>query len=258
VNARAQDSVSDVRRSVSAEEWQVRVDLAACYRMIAHLGWDDLVFTHISARVPGPEHHFLINPYGFMFEEVTASSLVKIDLAGKPVMQSPYTINPAGYIIHSAVHEVREDAHCVLHVHTREGVAVSCQEQGLLPISQIGLFALTSLAYHNYEGIALNPAEKARLVADLGRSNFMILRNHGLLTCGRTVPEAFLFMYALQTACETQLAAQSSGAKLIPVPQPIVDGFRAQAETVLRNIGADIAWPGVLRKLDRLDPSFRQ
>ena len=258
MNARAQESLTDVRRSVSAEEWQVRVDLAACYRMIAHYRWDDLVFTHISARVPGPEHHFLINPYGFMFDEVTASSLVKVDLAGNKVLPTPYTINPAGYIIHSAVHEAREDVHCVVHVHTRDGVAVSCQEQGLLPISQIGLFALSSIAYHNYEGVALNPAEKARLVADLGRSNFMILRNHGLLTCGRTVPEAFLFMYSLQRACETQIAALSSGAPLIPVPQPIVDGFRAQAEKVLSNLGAEIVWPGVLRKLDRLDPSFRQ
>jgi ribulose-5-phosphate 4-epimerase/fuculose-1-phosphate aldolase len=258
MNARINVSSDDVRRSVSPEEWQIRVDLAACYRMVAHYRWDDLVFTHISARVPGPEHHFLINPYGFMFDEVTASSLVKVDLAGNRVMPSPYSINPAGYIIHSAVHEAREDAHCVVHVHTRDGVAVSCQEQGLLPISQIGLFALSSLAYHNYEGVALNPAEKARLVADLGRSNFMILRNHGLLTCGRTVPEAFLFMYSLQRACETQLAAQSSGAELIPVPQPIVDGFRVQAEKVLSNLGAEIVWPGVLRKLDRLDPSFRQ
>jgi ribulose-5-phosphate 4-epimerase/fuculose-1-phosphate aldolase len=258
VSAQIQDGVGEVRRSISAEEWQVRVDLAACYRMVAHLGWDDLVFTHISARVPGPEHHFLINPYGFLFDEVTASSLVKVDLAGNKVLNSPYTINPAGYIIHSAVHEVREDAHCVLHVHTREGVAVSCQEQGLLPISQISLVATSSIAYHNYEGIALNPAEKARLVADLGHSNFMILRNHGLLTCGRSVAEAFLFMYSLQRACETQLMAQASGAKLIPVPQPVVDGFQAMAEAVLRNIGADIAWPGVLRKLDRLDPSFRQ
>ena len=257
MNARVQDGVSDVRRSVSPEEWQVRVDLAACYRIVAHYGWDDLVFTHISARVPGPEHHFLINPYGFMFDEVTASSLVKVDLAGNKVLPSPHAINPAGYIIHSAVHESREDAHCVLHVHTVAGVAVSCQEQGLLPISQIGLLAQSSLAYHNYEGIALNPAEKARLVADLGQSNFMILRNHGLLTCGRTVAEAFLFMYTLQRSCETQLAAQASGARLIPVPQLIVDGFRAQAETVLKSIGADIAWPGVLRKLDRLDPSFR-
>ena len=258
MTTRSQDSVTDVRRTVSSEEWQVRVDLAACYRMVAHCGWDDLVFTHISARVPGPRHHFLINPYGFMFEEVTASSLVKVDLAGNKVMHSPHTINPAGYIIHSAVHEARADAHCVVHVHTRDGVAVSCQENGLLPISQIGLLALSSLAYHDYEGIALNPAEKARLVADLGRANFMILRNHGLLTCGRTVPEAFLFIYALQRACETQLAAQSSGVPLIRVPQLIVDGFRAQAEQVLNNIGADIAWPGVLRKLDRLDPSYRQ
>jgi ribulose-5-phosphate 4-epimerase/fuculose-1-phosphate aldolase len=250
--------VDEVRRLVSREEWQVRVDLAACYRMVAHLGWDDLVFTHISARVPGPERHFLINPYGFMFAEVTASSLVKVDLAGNIVMKTPYTINPAGYVIHSAVHEACEDAHCVLHVHTLEGVAVSCQKDGLLPICQASLFALASVAYHDYEGIAINPAEKTRLVADLGDRNFMILRNHGLLTCGRTVPEAFLFMYSLQAACATQLAAQSSGAALVQVPPQIVDGFRAQAGTVLRNLGADIVWPGVLRKLDRLDPSFRQ
>jgi ribulose-5-phosphate 4-epimerase/fuculose-1-phosphate aldolase len=257
VNARAEDRASDVRQSVSPEEWQVRVDLAACYRIVAHYGWDDLVFTHISARVPGPEHHFLINPYGCMFDEVTASSLVKVDLAGKIMMPTPFTINPAGYIIHSAVHEARDDARCVIHLHTKAGVAVSCQEKGLLPISQIALFALSSLAYHDYEGVALNPAEKVRLVADLGTRDFMILRNHGLLTCGRTVSEAFLFMYALQIACEIQVAAQAGGGKLTPVPQPIVDGIRAQADVVLRNIGADIAWPGVLRRLERLDPSFR-
>jgi len=258
MSARIDPAINEVRRAVSKEEWQVRVDLAACYRIVAHYGWDDLVFTHISARVPGPERHFLINPYGYMFGEVTASSLVKVDLEGTIVMPTPFGINPAGYIIHSAVHEARADAHCVLHLHTKAGVAVACQAEGLLPISQIALLALSSLAYHDYEGIALNPAEKARLVADLGARDFLILRNHGLLTCGRTVPDAFLYMYALQTACEIQIAAQAGGGKLTPVARPILDGMRAQTDTVLRNIGADIAWPGVLRKLDRLDPSFRE
>ncbi len=258
MSGRIDSKADDVKRHVSAEEWRVRVDLAACYRIVAHYGWDDLVFTHISARVPGPEHHFLINPYGYLFDEITASSLVKVDLSGRIVMPTPYSINPAGYIIHSAVHEARADAQCVLHLHTKAGVAVSCQAEGLLPISQIALFALSSLGYHDYEGIALNPAEKVRLVADLGKRDFLILRNHGLLTCGRSVAEAFLFMYSLQTACEIQIAAQAGGGKLTPVATPIVDGIRAQAEVVLKNVGADIAWPGVLRKLNRLDPSFRE
>ncbi|HZF16023.1 MAG TPA: class II aldolase/adducin family protein [Steroidobacteraceae bacterium] len=258
MSARIDSKGSDVKRQVSAEEWRVRVDLAACYRIVAHYGWDDLVFTHISARVPGPEHHFLINPYGYLFDEITASSLVKVDLSGRIVMPTPYSINPAGYIIHSAVHEARADAQCVIHLHTKAGVAVSCQAGGLLPISQIALFALSALGYHDYEGIALNPAEKVRLVADLGKGDFLILRNHGLLTCGRSVSEAFLFMYSLQTACEIQVAAQAGGGKLTPVPQPVVEVIRAQAEVVLKNIGADIAWPGVLRKLDRLDGSFRE
>src|ERR671913_652998 len=173
---------SNVRDLVSPEEWQVRVDLAASYRLVAMYGWDDLIFTHISARVPGPEHHFLINPYGMMFEEITASSLVKVDLDGKIVMDSEYSINPAGFTIHSAVHAAREDALCVMHLHTDYGIAVSAQQDGLLPISQQALFPLTSLAYHDYEGLALNEEEKPRLVSDLGDKNYLILRNHGLLT----------------------------------------------------------------------------
>src|SRR5216684_6818176 len=160
-----------------SEEWQARVDLAAAYRLVALYGWDDLIFTHISVRVPGPEHHFLLNPYGMMFEEVTASSLVKVDLAGNKVMESPYFINPAGFTIHSAVHAAREDALCVMHLHTDYGIAVSAQKNGLLPISQQSMFALSSLAYHDYEGLALDEEEKPRLVADLGEKHFMILRN---------------------------------------------------------------------------------
>jgi ribulose-5-phosphate 4-epimerase/fuculose-1-phosphate aldolase len=249
--------IRSIKGRVTADEWQARTDLAAAYRVVAMYGWDDLVFTHISARVPGPDHHFLINPYGMMFEEITASSLVKVDLKGEKVMQSPFEINPAGFTIHSAVHEAREDAHCVIHLHTTEGVAVSCQKQGLLPISQQSLYPMMGLAYHDYEGVALNPEEKVRLVRDLGDKRSMILRNHGLLTCGETVADAFLFMYILQKACEVQIRAQSGGAELIRIPQPIVDGIRKAAKQVLRGSGGMIAWPGILRKLDRADPSWR-
>jgi len=242
---------------MSPEERQIRTDLAAAYRAVAMYGWDDLVFTHISARVPGPEHHFLINPYGMLFEEITASSLVKIDLKGNKVDRSPHDINPAGFTIHSAVHEAREDAQCVIHLHTIEGVAVSCQKQGLLALSQQSLFPLIGLAYHDYEGVALNPEEKVRLVRDLGANNNMILRNHGLLTCGPSVADAFLGMYILQKACEVQIRAQAGGGELIPIPQPIVDGIRKASKEVLRGSGGMLAWPGLLRKLDRLDPSWR-
>ncbi len=246
-----------VRKIGSAEEWQTRVDLAACYRIVAMHGWDDLVFTHISARVPGPEEHFLINPYGMLFEEITASSLVKVGIDGEKVGDSSHPINPAGFVIHSAVHHARQDVACVLHTHTRAGVAVSAQVEGLLPLSQISLFPYSTLAYHDYEGIALNDAEKPRLVADLGEKHALILRNHGLLTVGATIPDAFLMMYALETACQTQIMAQSSGAVLNQVAAPIVAGIRAQAEQVTRGLGGQLAWPGLLRKLDRRDPSFR-
>lgn len=220
---------STVKSQVSDEEWQVRTDLAACYRAIAMYGWDDLIFTHVSARVPGPERHFLINAYGMMFEEITASSLIKVNLAGEKILDSEYAVNPAGFVIHSAVHEARHDAACVLHTHTRAGVAVSAQAEGLLPISQTSLFPYATLAYHSYEGVALNEAEKPRLVADLGNNNAMILRNHGLLTVGATIADAFLMMYVLETACQIQLMAQSSGGELIQVPAPIVEGIQAQA-----------------------------
>ena len=246
-----------VRKQVSDEEWAVRVDLAACYRLIAMYGWDDLVFTHISARVPGPDEHFLINAYGMLFEEMTASSLVKVDLAGEKVLDSPHSVNPAGFVIHSAVHEARPDVGCVLHTHTKAGVAVSAQADGLLPISQVSLFPYASLGYHDYEGVALNDDEKPRLVADLGSNNALILRNHGLLTTGATIADAFLNMYALETACQTQIMAQSTGGELVMVPQPIVDGILAQAELVTKGLMGQLAWPGLLRKLDRLDPSFR-
>jgi ribulose-5-phosphate 4-epimerase/fuculose-1-phosphate aldolase len=247
-----------VREVVSSEEWQARVDLAAAYRLTALYGWDDLIFTHISARVPGPEHHFLINPYGMMFDEITASSLVKIDLDAKKVMDSAYEINPAGFTIHSAVHAAREDALCVMHLHTRHGVAVSAQKQGLLPISQQSLFALASLAYHDYEGLALNEDEKPRLVDDLGDKRNLILRNHGLLTIGNNAADAFLSMYLLERACEIQLMAQAGGGELIEIATPILKGIEAQVKVVTRGLGADLVWPGLLRKLDRIDASYRE
>ncbi|HJQ22976.1 MAG TPA: class II aldolase/adducin family protein [Blastocatellia bacterium] len=248
----------NVREQVSAEEWQARVDLAALYRLTALYHWDDLVFTHISMRVPGPEHHFLINPYGFLFEEITASSLVKVDLAGNTMMETPYFINPAGFTIHSAVHEAREDALCVYHTHTLNGVAVSAQKNGLLPISQHSLFPLASIGYHNYEGLALNAEEKPRLVADLGSNQALILRNHGLLTVGRSAADAFLVMYTLEAACRIQIMAQSGGTELIPIDEPIRKGIRAQVEQVMKGLGGNIFWPALLRKLDRIDPSYKE
>jgi ribulose-5-phosphate 4-epimerase/fuculose-1-phosphate aldolase len=246
-----------IRDQVSEAEWQARVDLAAAYRLVAFYGWDDLIFTHISARIPGPEHHFLLNPYGMMFEEVTASSLVKIDLDGRKVSDSPYFINPAGFTIHSAVHAAREDALCVMHLHTDYGIAVSAQENGLLPISQQAMFPLASLAYHNYEGLALNEEEKPRLVADLGDKNYMILRNHGLLTVGKSAADAFLSMYILERACRIQILAQSGGGDLHRVPNDIIDLTAKQMSAVTVGQGADLTWPGLLRKLDRIDSSFR-
>lgn len=247
----------EVRDQVSEDEWRIRVDLAACYRLIAMFGWDDLVFTHISARVPGPEENFLINAYGLLFEEMTASSLVKVDLSGEKVLETPYFINPAGFTIHSAIHEARPDVGCVLHTHTRAGIAVSAQASGLRPLSQISLLPLTSIGYHDYEGIALNEEEKPRLVADLGEATCLILRNHGLLTAAANIPDAFLYMYALETACQAQLLAQSAGSELVEVSPAIVAGIAAQAEAVTRGMGGEIAWPALLRKLDRKDPSYR-
>ena len=249
---------SSISEQVSDQEWQARVDLAAAYRLVAHYGWDDLIFTHISARVPGPDHHFLINPYGMMFEEINASSLVRVDLDGAIVSETPYSINPAGFTIHSAVHAAREDALCVMHLHTDYGIAVSAQEHGLLPISQQSLFPLASIAYHDYEGVALNDAEKPRLVNDLGKKNNLILRNHGLLTIGKTVAEAFLSMYILERACRIQILAQSGGTELVAVPDKVVSGVAAQMSAVTVGQGAALAWPGLLRKLDRIDPSYSE
>lgn len=251
------NSVPSLQGKVSEAEWQLRVDLAAAYRLIAHYGWDDMIFTHLSVRIPGPEHHFLINPFGALFDEITASSLVKVDVNGEKVEDSPMPVNPAGFTIHSAIHEAREDAQCVMHTHTVAGVAVAAHSEGLLPLSQQSLFPLSSLAYHDYEGIAVREDEKSRLVADLGTANFMILRNHGLLTCAPTVADAFLFMYVMQKACEIQVAALAGDRPLTPVPQPIIDKIQSEGDKVTSSQGGLLAWPALLRKLDRIDPSYR-
>jgi len=247
----------DVRSQVGDVEWQLRVDLAACYRLVAHFGWDDLIFTHLTVKVPGPEHHFLINPYGMMFDEITASSLVKIDLEGKKLLDSPYEINPAGFTIHSAIHAARDDAKAVLHTHSINGIAVSAQKCGVLPISQQSMFVLSSLAYHDYEGVAVNAEEKPRLVRDLGDKRFFMLRNHGLLTVGPSIAEAFVQLYQFEATCMIQLRAQAGG-ELIPIDPRVLAGVAQMAKTVTRGAGAGaLTWPGLLRKLDRIDPSFR-
>jgi ribulose-5-phosphate 4-epimerase/fuculose-1-phosphate aldolase len=248
--------IPSLQGKVSAEEWQLRCDLAAAYRLVAAYGWSDLVFTHISARLPGPEHHFLINPYGMLFEEITASSLIRIDQEGKQLQESPFGVNPAGFTIHSAVHAVREDARCVLHTHTRAGVAVAAQKCGVLAISQQSTFVLSSLAYHDYEGVAFRADEKPRLQADLGRAHFLCLRNHGLLTVGATVADAFLNMYIFESACQIQVAAQAGG-ELLPIARPILDGVREAMRVQTGGAGGQFVWPSLLRKLERSDPGYR-
>jgi ribulose-5-phosphate 4-epimerase/fuculose-1-phosphate aldolase len=237
-------------------ERALRVELAAAYRLAALYGWTDLVFTHISARIPGPEHHFLINPYGLLFEEITASSLVKVDQACQKLSDSPYPVNPAGFMIHSCIHAARDDAACVMHTHTRAGVAVSAQKAGLLPISQQSIFVVPTLAYHDYEGVALREDEQPRLQADLGSSSFLMLRNHGLLTTGRSIPEAWLNMYILENACRIQIDAQHGG-ELSLISPSILQGTAEVLKHATAGQGPGIAWPALLRKLDRESPGYR-
>ena len=248
-----------IRDRVSPEEWAIRVDLAAAYRLVAYYGWDDLIFTHLSVRVPGPEHHFLINPYHLMFEEITASSLVKIDREGRPVGE-PAMVNAAGFVIHSAIHMAREDAKAVLHLHTPCGQAVSAMADGLLPHSQTAMIVHHDLAYHAYEGIATDLDERARLVADLGGKNCMILRNHGTLAVGETIGHAFLRIYFLERACQAQVHMLAAGREgLSPPPQGTPEKVAIQASAQATRMGADmLAWPALLRKLDRIDPGFRE
>lgn len=253
--------IPSLKEVVSAEEWQLRCDLAACYRLVAAYGWSDLVFTHISAKLPksvtGGEEHFLINPYGLMFDEITASSLVKVDMQCKALHETPFPVNPAGFVIHSAVHEARPDAGCVLHTHTRSGVAVSAQKAGVLPISQQSTFVLASLAYHDYEGVAFRPDEKPRLQADLGNANFLMLRNHGLLTVGKTIADAFLSMYTFESTCKIQIDAQAGGGELTHVNPAILANMGEVMRVATAGQGANIAWPALLRKLDRSDASYK-
>jgi ribulose-5-phosphate 4-epimerase/fuculose-1-phosphate aldolase len=242
---------------VSDAEWRVRVDLAAAYRLVALFGWDDLVFTHVTARVPGADNEFLINPYGLMFDEITASSLVKVDTAGNKLEDSPFPVNPAGFTIHSAIHGARHDAQCVLHTHTLNGVAVSAQKHGVLPLSQQSIFVLSSLAYHDYEGVALRDDEKPRLVRDLGDKSYFMLRNHGLLTLGASVADAFLNMYLFETVCAIQVRALAGGGELVQVEPGVIAGARQQAKAVTKGLGGGaLNWPGLLRRLDRLDPGY--
>ncbi|QBR03417.1 class II aldolase/adducin family protein [Paraburkholderia pallida] len=246
---------SSQHHDISDAEWKLRVDLAACYRLVALYGWTDLVFTHITARIPGEAHHFLINPYGLMFDEITASSLIKIDDQCNKLSESAYPVNPAGFTIHSAVHEARPDVQCVLHTHTRAGVAVSTQKSGLLPISQQSTFILDSLAYHDYEGVAFRPDEKPRLQADLGRATYFCLRNHGLLTVGPTISDAFLAMYTFETACQIQMAAQAMG-ELEYIPPEVLERGREGARVQTGRSPGQFVWPALMRKLDKIDRSY--
>jgi ribulose-5-phosphate 4-epimerase/fuculose-1-phosphate aldolase len=252
--------IPDLAGKVSADEWQTRIDLAAAYRLVALYKWDDLVFTHITARIPDTEH-YLINPYGLMFEEITASSLIKIDLQGNVLQETPFPINPAGFTIHSAVHAARHDIQCVMHTHTLNGVAVSAQRRGLLPISQQSIFVLSSLAYHDYEGVALRDDEKPRLVANFGDKTYLMLRNHGLLTVGRTIADAFQAMYIFEASCAIQVRAQAGGTlasgDLIEIHGDIIRDAGEQARLVSRGAGSTLTWPGLLRRLERSDPSYR-
>jgi ribulose-5-phosphate 4-epimerase/fuculose-1-phosphate aldolase len=254
-------NIPSLQQQVSAEEWQLRVDLAACYRLVAAYGWSDLVFTHISAKLPssvaGDEHQFLINPYGLMFDEITASSLVKVDMQCNKLHDSPFPVNPAGFVIHSAIHEARPEAGCVLHTHTRAGVGVSSQKHGILPLSQQSTFVLSSLAYHDYEGVAIRDDEKTRLQADLGSANYLVLRNHGLLTVGRNIPEAFLAMYTFENTCRIQIDALAGGSEVVSVNPAILDGVAHAMKVQTSGMGGQFVWPSLLRKLERLDPGYK-
>ena len=241
----------------NAAEWDIRVELAALYRLVALYGWDDAIFTHISARIPGPEHHFLINPYGQFFEEITASSLVKVGMDGKVIGESPYQVNPAGFTIHSAIHMARSDARFVIHLHANAGVAVAAQVEGLLPLTQHALILMPHLAYHDYEGIALNHDERERIVSDLGSRNLMILRNHGTLAVGETAAQAWLNIYYLEKACQQQVAALSAGTSgILLAPDSAQEEVRRQVSGAGRGSVAGLVWPGLRRQLDRHLPGY--
>ncbi len=248
--------IPSLQGKVSDEEWKVRVDLAAAYRLVAYYGWDDLIFTHLSARIPGPEHHFLLNPYNLMFEEVTASSLVKVDMSGLPVEPTPFITNPAGFTIHSALHMAREDAQAVMHLHTPHGQAVSAHAEGLLPLTQTAMLIRDDVAYHDYEGVAVDLDERERLIANIGEKGAMLLRNHGTLAVGESVGEAFLRIYFLERACEAQILALSAGESVNNPPQGAPEITAQQGKMGLKLAAGALAWPALLRKAYRMDPSF--
>jgi ribulose-5-phosphate 4-epimerase/fuculose-1-phosphate aldolase len=250
--------VNEISESVSSEEWQTRVDLAALYRLVALYGWDDLVFTHISARVPGEDNHFLLNPYGLLFEEIKASDLVKIDLDGNIVSETEHFVNAAGFTIHSAVHGNGQHNHAVIHTHSNDGVAVSAQKHGLLPISQTAMVIRNECAYHDYEGIALNHDERERLLNDLGDKHCMILKNHGLLATGATCADAWLRLFFLERACTMQIKALSGGSKLNMVPDDVVELVTDQGQMASEQGIGNLAWPALIRKLDKIDVSYKE
>jgi ribulose-5-phosphate 4-epimerase/fuculose-1-phosphate aldolase len=256
VRALSQLEIPSLEGKVSQEEWGIRTDLAAAYRLVAYYGWDDLIFTHLSARIPGPEHHFLLNPYQLMFEEVTASSLIKVDVSGNPVDPTPFITNPAGFTIHSAVHMAREDAHAVMHLHTPAGQAVSAHQDGLLPLTQTAMLVRGDLAFHEYEGVAVDHSERERIVADLGDKGAMLLRNHGTLAVGKNVGECFVKLYFLERACQAQIMALSAGSKLNHPPQGSPEITAEQGAAGLSIAANLLAWPALKRKAYRLDPSF--
>jgi ribulose-5-phosphate 4-epimerase/fuculose-1-phosphate aldolase len=251
-------SVSSLPLEKESAEWRQRVELAACYRLLAHYKMTDLIYTHATARVPGEAGHFLINPYGYRWGEITASSLVKIDVDGRKVGDSPSGVNPAGFTIHSAVHMARHDAACVIHTHTRAGMAVSAMKDGLMPIGQIALQYYGRIGTHDYEGIALDLDERQRIVRDLGGYCGLILRNHGLLTVGRSVAEAFSLMYYLNLACEVQVAALSMGRELLIPPKEVCERVGKQYDQMAIDDGdLQLEWAAHLRMLDALDSTYR-
>jgi len=247
-----------VREQVSAAEWEVRVNLAACYRLMAEYGMTEMIANHISARVPGSENEFLINPYGMLYEEMTASSMIKVDLDGKILFNATdYAINEAGYVIHSAVHGARHDVDCIIHTHTLAGMAVSAMKCGVMPIAQSSM-RFSDIAYHDYEGVALRLDERERLVKNLGNREAMVLRNHGLLTVGPSIPECFNNMFRLERACQLQVMALSCNAKLQMPPEETVKYTNEQMRSGGRRRWGLLEWPAMLRKLDRKDPSYRE
>lgn len=256
MNAPAIRITKPVREQVSKQEWETRVNLAACYRLMADFGMVEMIANHISAKVPGTENEFLINPYGMLYEEMTASSMIRIDIEGKVLFNATdYGVNQAGYVIHSAVHAARHDVDCIIHTHTLAGMAVSAMKGGILPIAQSSM-RFSDIAYHDYEGVALRLDERERLVKNLGNREAMVLRNHGLLTVAPSIPECFNNMYRLERACQLQVTALSCNSELQLPPQEVVKYTNEQMRSGNRRRYGLLEWPALLRKLDRIDPSY--